>query len=352
MSVHPPTDDMGAMRLEAQEAFDIGVRCVRTDVYTSAMAGESTQKYVRRYLKTLRETGHRRLVVVMGGGLKLADVLKIRAGDLVAWRAYVVQVARAVKEAEWSRDEVVFQLLNEPNHFPQWKIYHERTALVAAAAEELVEFWGPGVSLGVNVFADADYLDYPWRRTLHDLVAAVPAVTHVGIDHYPSTWMLRSSKCWGELAQLLHDTEDPGSPLFNRTVAVFETGYSSFLPLVGERWQKNYMERIPRLLHEIGRGRIAFVNFYELMDNCDRGLLARLNPERHFGLMCSPKSGDQALTRKPAYLALAAEIRQLDEERAARRRRSARGPTGRRGRGGELVLDSPSGGPRRAHDYQ
>ena len=266
-----------------------------------------------------------------------------------------------MKEAGWSGDEVVFQLLNEPNHFPQWKIYHERTALVAAAAEELVEAWGPGVSLGVNVFADADYLDYPWRRTLHDLVAAVPAVTHVGIDHYPSTWMLRSSKCWGELAQLLRDTEHPWNPLFNRTVVVMETGYSSYLPFVGERWQKNYMERIPRLLHEMGRGRIALVNFYELMDNCDRGLLARLDPERHFGLMCSPMAGNRALARKPAYLALAAGIRQLDEERAAARRAAAEAAAvgegadreeGRRGGEQGLSLVSPSGGARRAHDYE
>ena len=92
VSVHPPTAESGAMRLGAQEAFDLGVRCVRSDVWTHTMARPSAQKYVRHFFKILREAGHRRLVVVMGGGLKLADILKIRAGDLVAWRKYVVRL--------------------------------------------------------------------------------------------------------------------------------------------------------------------------------------------------------------------------------------------------------------------
>jgi beta-glucosidase/6-phospho-beta-glucosidase/beta-galactosidase len=114
----------------------------------------------------------------------------------------------------------------------------------------------------------------------------------IGIDLYPGTWLMddepdnyHTEKGWEALDEICKKIEDKESPLYNRRLAVLETGFSCVgaRPTSGsndENSQEKWINmRLPHFLYNPEyREKILFYNWYELYDSSNlRGAVEDLS---------------------------------------------------------------------------
>jgi len=302
VTFHPEYQDFDASyaRRGLQEAAELGVEFVRTDVRWSAVLpdgmtpDENAFDWYRLFFKTAQAYGLKPLIVLSSPP---ASVKRLPKRELLdRWQLYVDQVVSHLGDLS-----VMYQVLNEPNN-PIYSIFDSVTTPEAVmTASQLIKSRVPGAKVLVNFLVDIPH----WRHYAELLLSHTnKAIDLVGVDHYPGTWTLGPNKGWSScIRELLGiDTTIPGSVWYGRELAIVETGFSTNMPgLRGPHQQNDFYLDLNQNLRNLGplRNRLSLVGFYEL---CDSNSSEFLNPEAHFGLL-----KDDCSTRKPVF-AIAQQI--------------------------------------------
>lgn len=279
----------------------LGVGWIRTDVRWNKVLPDGSSPntraiaWYRRFLAAAQDCGLKTMVVL---STPPHAVLKSDARNR---RAAWLQFVNVVVHDLGSHCDA-YQVMNEPNN-PEYRFFpRSDCAQAVKEASAVIRASSPAAQIAVNVSLDL----WGWRKYLEDLLRdSDSAINIVGLDHYPETWTVGWGNRWQSILELAEDISHAaeGSVWSNRSLAVFETGYSTNAPLRTGKEQTSYFRNLgPEIEQLRSHGALSLFGIYEL---CDGNSSAGLNPEAHFGILTSD------LRPKAAYETVADLVRSL-----------------------------------------
>ncbi|MGE0174761.1 MAG: hypothetical protein AB7T49_18355 [Oligoflexales bacterium] len=302
--------DTGTLDTLLTRTKELGVKGIRTDIFWADIEpkegqwNEANIAFYRAFFSKIRAHDLDIMMILSGAPSWAKDLYKEewengkRGSDNKYWAAYNIYIEKAL---DINNDQSKYvQVWNESNLGNYSHVdASERWMMFSLAGAEIRT--RTAASIMVNVFVGRGI---PWKKDVESwLEKSGEYIDVVGLDHFPMTWSLYSVTDWSPVKDILNQVRNQEGVWAGKRVAIAETGFSSWIPGVGESLQNLYIENTLGSLYKIFRedptllDHTELLAWYQLVDNRS-GWPTSLNisdwlTESKFGVLMDHANGYQ-----------------------------------------------------------
>jgi hypothetical protein len=300
--------DISTLDTILPRAKELGVKGIRTDIFWLDIEpkegewDEAKIAFYRAFFEKIRQYDMD-IMMILSGAPKWAQELYKKEWDAGKrekdnryWEVYNAYVEKAL-EIEDGRSQYI-QIWNESNLDNYSHVKSGERWLMFSLAGERIRAHTDARIL-VNVFVGTAL---PWLKDIESwLEKSGEYVDVVGLDHFPMTWSLYMVTDWSPVEKILLKIRNAEGPWANKKLAIAETGFSSWIPGVGDRLQDFYVESTLKSLYKIFENdptrfeNTELLGWYQLVD-VNSGVPGSLNAsewltESKFGVLTDRADG-------------------------------------------------------------